>query len=688
MATGKQSTLCPCPHRGGAIIRPGCSCAPSAVAHHLRRCGRDCVTAQGDSDREPFLPDVIPDVAAVESLRATGRTCARSAQGNRFVDSEGKRCGEQGASKVEMLASNAEMLSGGEMIVRALEDEGVEFIFGYPGGAVLHIYDALFKAGTVPHILVRHEQAATHAADGYARATGKPGVVLVTSGPGATNAITGIATAYMDSIPMVVISGQVQSHLIGEDAFQETDMVGISRPIVKHSFQARHATQLPDMIKKAFHIASTGRPGPVVIDVPKDITRPDEKFEYHYADAVKMRSYSPAVRGHSGQIRKAARLLLSAKRPVIYSGGGVVIGEGSELLTELAHFLNYPVTNTLMGLGAFPGSDRQFLGMLGMHGFYEANMAMHHADVILAVGARFDDRVTNTVNKFCPGAKIIHIDIDPASISKTVSADIPIVGPVQAVLSDLLTALRQMQESSEEALPDAAMLQRWWEQIDEWRAKHGLWTGRRYAQSERIMPQEVIETLYRVTGGRAFVTSDVGQHQMFAAQYYKFDEPRRWINSGGLGTMGFGLPAAMGVKLAFPDHDVACVTGEGSIQMNIQELSTCLQYNTPVKIINLRNNYLGMVKQWQDMQYEGRYAMSTYEDSLPDFIRLAESFGHTGMEIHDRDELEDRMTEAFAMRDRLVFLDIFIDPMEHVYPMHVAPNGSMKDMWLSKNERS
>jgi acetolactate synthase-1/2/3 large subunit len=580
------------------------------------------------------------------------------------------------------------MLSGGEMIVRALEDEGVEFIFGYPGGAVLHIYDALFKAGSIPHILVRHEQAATHAADGYARATGKPGVVLVTSGPGATNAITGIATAYMDSIPMVVLSGQVQSHLIGEDAFQETDMIGISRPIVKHSFQARHATQLPEMIKKAFHIASSGRPGPVVIDIPKDITRPDETFEYHYPESVKMRSYAPAVRGHSGQIRKAAKLLLSAKRPVIYSGGGVIQGEGSELLTELAHHLNFPVTNTLMGLGAFPGSDPQFLGMLGMHGFYEANMAMHHSDVILAVGARFDDRVTNTVSKFCPSAKIIHIDVDPASISKTVAADIPIVGPVTAVLTDLLEQLRQYQEREEDTLPDEGALARWWQQIQEWRDKHGLWTGRRFAESDRIMPQEVIQSLHRVTDGKAFVTSDVGQHQMFAAQYYKFDLPRRWINSGGLGTMGFGLPSAMGVKLAFPEADVACVTGEGSIQMNIQELSTCLQYNTPVKIVNLRNNYLGMVKQWQDMQYEGRYAMSTYEDSLPDFIKLAESFGHVGMEVRDKADLDKAMAEAFAMKDRTVFLDIYIDPMEHVYPMHVAPDGAMKDMWLSKNERS
>lgn len=586
------------------------------------------------------------------------------------------------------LNGEVEMLSGGEMIARALEDEGVEFIFGYPGGAVLHIYDALFKAASVPHILVRHEQAATHAADGYARATGKPGVVLVTSGPGATNAITGIATAYMDSIPMVVLSGQVQSHLIGEDAFQETDMLGISRPIVKHSFQVRKASQLPETIKKAFHIAASGRPGPVVIDIPKDITRPDERFAYHYPESVKLRSYAPAVRGHSGQIRKAAKLLLSAKRPVIYAGGGVIQGEGSDQLVQLARHLNYPVTNTLMGLGAFPGSDRQFLGMLGMHGLYEANMAMHHSDVILAVGARFDDRVTNTVGKFCPSAKIIHIDVDPAAISKTVAADIPIVGPVVPVLTDLISVLQSSQESSEEALPDAGALARWWEQIESWREAHGLWTGRRFAQSEHIMPQEVIQSLYEVTKGDAFVTSDVGQHQMFAAQYYRFNKPRRWINSGGLGTMGFGLPSALGVKLAFPEEDVACVTGEGSIQMNIQELSTCLQYNTPIKIINLRNNYLGMVKQWQDMQYEGRYAMSTYEDSLPDFMKLTESYGHVGIEVRDRNQLDEKMEEAFSLKDRLVFLDVFIDPMEHVYPMHVAPNGSMKDMWLSKNERS
>ena len=580
-----------------------------------------------------------------------------------------------------------EMLSGGEMIARALEDESVEYVFGYPGGAVLHIYDALFKDCKVPHVLVRHEQAATHAADAYARATGKPGVVLVTSGPGATNAITGIATAYMDSIPMVVLSGQVQSHLIGEDAFQETDMIGISRPIVKHSFMVRHAEEIPGIMKKAFHIAATGRPGPVVIDIPKDLTRPDEKFEYNYPESVKLRSYAPAQRGHTGQIKKAARMLLAAKRPMIYAGGGVILGEGSDLLTCLAQDLNYPVTNTLMGLGCYPGSDRQFLGMLGMHGFYEANMAMHNADVILAVGARFDDRVTNTVDKFCPGAKIIHIDVDPASISKTVTADIPIVGPVKSVLTEMLSQIEQIREKDAD-LPDAGALQRWWQQIDEWRASHGLLTGRRYRESDMIMPQQVIESLYRSTDGNAYVTSDAGQHQMFAAQYYRFNKPRRWINSGGLGTMGFGLPAAIGVKLAFPDSDVACVTGEGSIQMNIQELSTATHYKTPVKIINLRNNYLGMVKQWQDMQYESRYSQVTYADSLPDFVKLMEAYGHVGIQVEKLDDLDDAMDEAFAMKDRTVFVDVLIDRMEHVYPMHIAPNGSMADMWLSKNERT
>ncbi len=581
-----------------------------------------------------------------------------------------------------------ELLSGGEMIARALEDEGVEFIFGYPGGAVLHIYDALFNTCKVPHILVRHEQAATHAADGYARATGKPGVVLVTSGPGATNAITGIATAYMDSIPMVVLSGQVMSHLIGEDAFQETDMLGISRPIVKHSFQVTRTADIPETIKKAFYIASSGRPGPVVVDLPKDLTNPHDKYEYDYPKKVKLRSYTPANRGHSGQIKKAAQLLLSARRPVIYSGGGVVQGNASPQLRELAQELNFPVTNTLMGLGAYPASDRQFLGMLGMHGFYEANNAMHHSDVILAVGARFDDRVTNTTGKFCPGAKVIHIDIDPAAISKTINADVPIVGPVDTVVADLITVVRELRAQQPE-LPDQGALKTWWEQIDEWRDNHGLWTKPRYdLDTPYIKPQQVIETLCKVTGGKAYVTSDVGQHQMFAAQYYKFDEPRRWINSGGLGTMGFGLPAAMGVKLAFPDADVACVTGEGSIQMNIQELSTCAQYKIPVKILNLYNGYLGMVKQWQDMQYEGRYSQSVYEDSLPDFIKLAEAYHHHGMKVTQLSDLEDAMKEAFARKDDLIFMDIHVDPHEHVYPMHVAPNGSMRDMWLSKTERT
>ena len=581
-----------------------------------------------------------------------------------------------------------EQLSGGDMIVRALEDEGVEYIFGYPGGAALHIYDAIFKADSVPHILVRHEQAATHAADGYARATGKPGVVLVTSGPGATNAITGIATAYMDSIPMVVISGQVQSHLIGEDAFQETDMVGISRPIVKHSFMVQRTEDIPSIIKKAFYIATTGRPGPVVVDVPKDLTHPEHKFDYAYPETVSMRSYQPSEKGHSGQVRKAARLLLNAKRPVIYAGGGVIQGEGSELLTQLARKLNYPVTNTLMGLGAYPATDRQFLGMLGMHGFYEANMAMHHSDVILAVGARFDDRVTNTVSKFCPGAKIIHIDVDPASIAKIVPVDVPIVGPVTTVLKDLDIQIDQQMAASERVMPDADALTEWWTQIESWREAHGLWHGRRYGESDFIMPQDAITALYEATNGEAYVTSDVGQHQMFAAQYYKFDYPRRWINSGGLGTMGFGLPAAMGIKLALPDSDVACVTGEGSIQMNIQELSTCAQYDVPVKIVNLRNNYLGMVKQWQDMQYDSRYSESHYASSLPDFVKLAEAYGHVGMQIKEKTDLAPAMREAFAMKDRLVFLDIFVEPHEHVYPMHVAPNGAMKDMWLSKTERT
>jgi acetolactate synthase-1/2/3 large subunit len=565
------------------------------------------------------------------------------------------------------------------MVVRALHDEGVKYIYGYPGGALLHVYDALFRQEDVQHILVRHEQAATHMADAYARATGKAGVALVTSGPGATNAVTGIATAYMDSIPMVVITGQVMSHLIGEDAFQETDMMGISRPIVKHNFSVSRPEEIPTIIKKAFHIAQTGRPGPVVVDIPKDMTSPTERYEYEYPKSVKLRSYSPITRGHSGQIKKATDLLLAARRPVLYTGGGVIMGNASDELIQLARMLNYPVTNTLMGLGGFPGTDRQFIGMLGMHGSYEANMAMHHSDLILAVGARFDDRVTNGLDKFCPTAKIIHIDIDPASISKTIKADIPIVGPAQAVLAEMIELVGAAKKT-----PDAAAIKTWWEQIDEWRTRHG---GRyRTDDSDKMKPQQVIEMLSRVTNGDAYVCSDVGQHQMFAAQYYKFNKPNRWINSGGLGTMGFGLPAAMGVKLNFPDADVACVTGEGSIQMNIQELSTCKQYDLPVKIINLNNQSLGMVRQWQDMNYESRHSHS-YMKSLPDFVKLAEAYGHVGMKVEKYEDLEGAMREAFAMKDRLVFMDIYVDPFEHVYPMQV-PRGSMRDMWLTKTERT
>jgi acetolactate synthase-1/2/3 large subunit len=577
-----------------------------------------------------------------------------------------------------------ELLSGGDMLLRALADEGVECIFGYPGGAALHIYDALFRQKKIKHVLVRHEQAATHAADGYARSTGRVGVVLVTSGPGATNAITGIATAYMDSIPMVVISGQVPSDKIGEDAFQETDMVGISRPIVKHSFLVKDARDIPSVVKKAFYIAATGRPGPVVIDIPKDISNPNDKFEYYYPERVKLRSYTPAQRGHAGQIKKAVQLLLSAKRPVIYAGGGVILGNACQQLTDLARRLDAPVTNTLMGLGAYPGTDRQFVGMLGMHGFVEANFAMHHADVILAVGARFDDRVTNTPGKFCPNAKIIHVDIDPAAISKTVYADVPIVGPVDSVLNDMLEILASAEEKQ-----DAKAIEEWWKQIDEWRERYGILVKPRYrTDGDMIMPEEVISTLFEVTKGDAYVCSDVGQHQMFAAQYYPFDKPRRWINSGGLGTMGFGLPAAMGVQYANRDATVACVTGEGSIQMCIQELSTCKQYHLPVKIICLNNQALGMVKQWQDMQYESRYSESLYEESLPDFVKLMEAYGHVGIRVTKREELRAKMEECFAMKDKVVFMDIYVDPTEHVYPMHIAPNGSMRDMWLNKTERT
>ncbi|EPJ46154.1 MAG: acetolactate synthase 3 catalytic subunit [Osedax symbiont Rs1] len=572
-----------------------------------------------------------------------------------------------------------ELLSGAEMLIRALHDQGIKKIYGYPGGSVLHIYDAIFQQKEIEHVLVRHEQAATHMADAYARATGKAGVALVTSGPGATNAITGIATAYCDSIPMVVITGQVPSHLIGEDAFQETDMIGISRPVVKHSFTVKHPSEIPELVKKAFHIAESGRPGPVVIDVPKDMTDPANKFEYVYPKTVKMRSYNPVSKGHSGQIKKAFELLVNAKRPILYTGGGVIIGRAHQELIELARALNYPVTNTLMGLGGYPGTDRQFVGMLGMHGSYEANMTMHHSDLILAVGVRFDDRVTNGLDKFCPTAKIIHIDIDPTSISKNVRADVPIVGPAKVVLQDFLKLLK-----ASKTQPDTEALKAWWHQIDEWRTRHA---GRFLTDdSTKMKPQQVIEMLSKVTNGDAYVCSDVGQHQMFAAQYYKFNHPNRWINSGGLGTMGFGFPAAMGVKMNFPEADVACVTGEGSIQMNIQELSTCSQYNIPVKIICLNNGSLGMVRQWQDMNYESRHSHS-YMESLPDFVKLAEAYGHVGMKVDKYEDLEDAMRRAFAMKDKLVFMDITVDPHEHVYPMQI-PRGSMRDMLLSKTERT
>lgn len=557
-------------------------------------------------------------------------------------------------------------LSGAQILVQSLKDEGVEYIFGYPGGAVLHLYDAIFQQEDVKHILVRHEQGATHAADGYARATGKPGVVLVTSGPGATNAVTGIATAYMDSIPMVVISGQVPSPVIGSDAFQEVDMIGISRPCVKHNFLIKDVTQLAETIKKAFYVATTGRPGPVVVDVPKDMTDPRIKVPYKYPKKVVMRSYNPAVTGHKGQIKKAVELLMTAHKPIIYSGGGVVLGEASKELTELTRTLGYPITNTLMGLGAYPATDKQFIGMLGMHGTYEANMAMHESDVIIAIGARFDDRVTGKLDQFCPYATIIHIDVDPASISKTVKVDIPIVGEVKPVLEQMLELIKDSKKK-----PDKKALEAWWDQIEQWRAVNCLDFDR---ESRLIKPQYVIEQLYEVTKGDAYVTSDVGQHQMWAAQYYHFDKPRRWINSGGLGTMGFGLPAAIGVKLAFPDADVACVTGEASIQMCIQELSTALQYKTPIKIINLNNRYMGMVRQWQEFSYESRYSHS-YMDTIPEFVKLAEAYGHVGLRIDKPEEVRPALEEAFAMKDRTVFLDIITDRTENVYPMIEAGKG-------------
>ena len=568
------------------------------------------------------------------------------------------------------------------MVIRALADEGVEYIYGYPGGALLHVYDAIFRQDKITHVLVRHEQAAAHMADGYARASGKAGVALVTSGPGATNTITGIATAYMDSIPMVVLSGQVPSQFIGSDMFQETDMVGISRPVVKHSFLVKRAEDIPEIIRKAFYIAQTGRPGPVVVDLPKDITDLSEKYPYEYPRKIKIRSYNPPVKGHSGQIRKAVDLLLKARRPIIYAGGGVVMGNASEELTLLARLSRAPVTNTLMGLGSFPGTDKQFVGMLGMHGSYTANLAMHHSDLVLAVGARFDDRVTNSTSKFCPTAKIVHIDIDPASIAKNVPVDIPIVGPVDSVLREMITQVNQVKD-----VQDRNALESWWKQIDEWRDGRGGLFPYDAGDGTIIKPQQVVQALYDVTrGDDAYIVTDVGQHQMFAAQHYLFDKPHRWISSGGLGTMGFGFPAAMGIKLHNPDATVACVTGEGSIQMNIQELSTCRQYDLGVKLININNQALGMVRQWQDMQYDSRYSHS-YMESLPDFKMLVEAYGHVGMTVTELKDLRPAMEEAFALKDRLVFLDVSVDASEHVYPMHIK-DGAMRDMWLSKTERT
>ena len=577
-----------------------------------------------------------------------------------------------------------EKLSGAEALMRSLQDEGIELVFGYPGGASLHIYDALFKQQAVQHVLVRHEQGAVHAADGYARSTGKPGVVFVTSGPGATNAVTGLATSYMDSTPVIVISSQVKAHLIGTDSFQETDMIGVSRPIVKHSFLVQKAEDIPTTIKKAFHIATTGRPGPVVIDIPKSVTDPDYKFDYSYPKDVDIRSYKPVEEGHSGQIRKAAKLLLASERPVIYAGGGVVQNDASEELIELVNFLNFPVTNTLMGLGAYPATGDRFIGMLGMHGTYEANMAMHNSDLILAVGARFDDRITNDPAQFALGAKKIHIDIDPASLSKIIKVDVPIVGSAKSCLRQLLSELKK-----KESRLDKEKIEPWLNQIQDWRNEHGLNHDmlQNPSPSGKILPQQVIQSLYKETKGKAYITSDVGQHQMFAAQYYHFDKPRQWINSGGLGTMGFGLPAAMGVQLAFPKATVACVTGEGSIQMCIQELSTCLQYDLPIKIINVNNSSLGMVKQWQDMQYGGRLSQTLYEDSLPDFVKLAESFGHVGMKVEKLEELESAMKECFKIKNKLVFLDIVVDQDEHVYPMLEA-GMALDAMWLDKETKT
>ncbi|HHF6615358.1 TPA: acetolactate synthase 3 large subunit [Haemophilus influenzae] len=564
-------------------------------------------------------------------------------------------------------------LSGAEMVVQSLRDEGVEYVFGYPGGAVLDIYDAIHTLGGIEHILVRHEQAAVHMADGYVRSTGKVGCVLVTSGPGATNAITGILTAYTDSVPMVIISGQVMSNLIGSDAFQECDMLGISRPVVKHSFIVKKAEDIPSTLKKAFYIASTGRPGPVVVDIPKDTVNPNFKYPYEYPESVELRSYNPTVNGHKGQIKKALKALLVAKKPILFVGGGAITAECSEQLIHFAQRLNLPVTSSLMGLGAYPSTDKQFLGMLGMHGTLEANTAMHESDLILGIGVRFDDRTTNNLEKYCPNAKVIHIDIDPTSISKNVPVAIPIVGNAKNVLEEFLSLL------NEEGLRSQTDLESWWQEINQWKAKKCLEFDR---TSGVIKPQQVVEAVYRLTKGQAYVASDVGQHQMFAALHYPFDEPRHWINSGGAGTMGFGFPAALGVKLAHPEGTVVCVTGDGSIQMNIQELSTATQYGIPVVIICLNNHFLGMVKQWQDLIYSGRHSQ-TYMNSLPDFVKLAESYGHVGIKIATPDELESKLQEAFSIKNKLVFVDINVDESEHVYPMQIR-GGAMNEMILSK----
>jgi acetolactate synthase-1/2/3 large subunit len=564
-------------------------------------------------------------------------------------------------------------LTGAEIIIRCLQKEGVKFVFGYPGGAVLNIYDEIFKQDQFKHVLVRHEQAAVHAADAYARSTGDVGVALVTSGPGVTNAVTGIATAYMDSIPMVIISGQVPSPAIGMDAFQEVDAVGITRPCVKHNFLIKDVRDLAATIKKAFFIAASGRPGPVLVDVPKDITQQSTRFDY--PKTMQMRSYNPVTRGHSGQIKKALKLILNAKRPMFYSGGGVILGNAAGELTRLVRKLGYPITNTLMGLGGYPASDRQFVGMLGMHGTYEANMAMHECDVLIAVGARFDDRVIGSPEHFFQNPRtVIHIDVDPSSISKRVKVDVPIVGDVGVVLAELNQLL-----GAESQVPDATSLAAWWKQIEQWRGRNCLNYDR---ASKLIKPQFVVEKLHQVTAGDAFITSDVGQHQMWAAQYYKFDQPRRWINSGGLGTMGVGLPYAMGVQFAHPGAQVACITGEGSIQMNIQELSTCKQFHLPLKIVLLNNRYLGMVRQWQEFFYGNRYSES-YMDSLPDFVKLAESYGHVGMKIESPGDVEGALKEAFAMKDRLVFMDFITDQTENVFPMIPGGKG-LSEMILAE----